>query len=269
MTAELLEQVTALAQAGKQQEARELLVQMIAADVHNETAWLWYAQTLGTEENRIKALEECLHHNPDCREAHERITTLKASRSQSSTSGPEGLTAMSPSMADVFSLTCPSCGGKLQITKDIERFACGHCGNEHIVKRSGGVLSLAPVVEGLRKVRVGVDKTASELAIRRLSEEIQQLQLQRTAIERTSNAKIWDGRIFGSILGILAGLVAGAIADDGLVFGLVFLIVASAGTIWGYIRQRQENSEKFGWIDNEIYLRTREFRKHRALLYEQ
>lgn len=37
-------------------------------------------------------------------------------------------------MPDFVTLSCPTCGGQLQITKDIERFACGHCGNEHIVR---------------------------------------------------------------------------------------------------------------------------------------
>ena len=75
-------------------------------------------------------------------------------------------------MPDFINLTCPSCGGKLQITSDIDRFACGHCGNELIVRRSGGAITVEPVVEGLRKVQAGVDKTASELAIVRLEGEI-------------------------------------------------------------------------------------------------
>ena len=54
---------------------------------------------------------------------------------------------------DIVTLSCPSCGGKLQITADIERFACGHCSNEHIVKRAGGIIALAPVVEGLKNVQ--------------------------------------------------------------------------------------------------------------------
>ena len=41
-------------------------------------------------------------------------------------------------MADFVTLSCPSCGGKLEVTRDIERFACAHCGREHIVKRTGG-----------------------------------------------------------------------------------------------------------------------------------
>jgi hypothetical protein len=79
-------------------------------------------------------------------------------------------------MPDFVTLTCPSCGGKLEITNDIDRFACGHCGAEHIVRRSGGTVALAPVVAGLAKVQSGVDKTASELAIVRLTAEIKQLE---------------------------------------------------------------------------------------------
>jgi primosomal protein N' len=71
-------------------------------------------------------------------------------------------------MADIINLTCPSCGGKLQISSDVNRFSCGYCGNEQIVVRSGGAITIAPVVEGLKEVKSGVDKTASELAIKRI-----------------------------------------------------------------------------------------------------
>ncbi|MCX6038647.1 MAG: hypothetical protein NTW99_12310 [Chloroflexi bacterium] len=89
-------------------------------------------------------------------------------------------------MPDLVTLFCPSCGGKLNITNDIERFACGHCGREHVVTRAGGIVSLSPVVEALKKVEVGVDKTASELAINRLQREIDELRSQRTALIASS-----------------------------------------------------------------------------------
>jgi ribosomal protein S27AE len=79
------------------------------------------------------------------------------------------------SVSNLINLTCPSCGGKLQITNDVERFSCGFCGNEQIVQRIGGVITLSPVVEGLKDVKTGVDKTASELAIARLEREINDL----------------------------------------------------------------------------------------------
>jgi len=85
-------------------------------------------------------------------------------------------------MFDLITLSCPNCGGKLEITPDIERFACGHCGREHIVKRSGGIVALSPVVDAIKKVEVGVNKTASELALARLDRDIRELQAQRAQV---------------------------------------------------------------------------------------
>lgn len=89
-------------------------------------------------------------------------------------------------MTDFVTLSCPSCGGKLEITKDVERFACAHCGQEHIVKRTGGIMFLSPVVDALKKVGVGVDKTAAELAIVRLHKEIAELQAARIGLLQSS-----------------------------------------------------------------------------------
>ena len=75
-------------------------------------------------------------------------------------------------MPEFVTLTCPSCGGKLEITEDIERFACANCGKEHLVKRGGGTILIRPITDGLAKVQTGVDRTAAELAIVRLKKEI-------------------------------------------------------------------------------------------------
>ena len=81
-------------------------------------------------------------------------------------------------MDNFVKLSCPSCGSTLKVTSDVDRFACAHCGSEWIVKRGGGVVSLAPVTEGLKRVQTGVDKTAAELAIRRLREDLQVVNIQ-------------------------------------------------------------------------------------------
>lgn len=112
-------------------------------------------------------------------------------------------------MPELVTLSCPSCGGKLNITNDIERFACGHCGREHVVKRAGGIVSLSPVVEALKKVEVGVDKTASELAINRLQREIDELRSQRTALI-ASSLKLLVNVVFPFLIvaGILVAVVS-------------------------------------------------------------
>lgn len=93
-------------------------------------------------------------------------------------------------MPDFITLTCPSCGGKLEVTPDLEQFACGYCGKEHIVKRGGGIASLAPLVENIKKVQHGVDRTASELAIKRIKDEIAGLTADLNKIPK--KPKFWE-----------------------------------------------------------------------------
>ena len=52
------------------------------------------------------------------------------------------------------------------------------------MKRGGGIVSLAPVVEVLSKVQAGVDKTASELAIVRLQGEIPPIEAKVNALQK-------------------------------------------------------------------------------------
>lgn len=93
--------------------------------------------------------------------------------------------------SSTITLSCPSCGGKLQITKSINRFACGYCGNEHIVHRESGIVYLEPIAEdihhiraGVDNIRGGVDKTAAELAIARLTKELKELEAELKAAEK-------------------------------------------------------------------------------------
>ena len=78
-------------------------------------------------------------------------------------------------MRDFVTLSCPTCGGKLEITNNINQFACAHCGNEHVVIRTGGLIALEPIEMDIKKIQVSTDLTASELAIKRLTDEIWRL----------------------------------------------------------------------------------------------
>lgn len=124
-------------------------------------------------------------------------------------------------MADFVTLSCPSCGHKLQITEDIDRFVCAACGNEHIVTRSDGVIVLR-AAEDIKGVKIGVDKTASELAIVRLSKEITDLEGQIKSLRIDSNYDFYqrDPGLFLRILGFVFILVT--------VLGIIYTIV-----LWG------------------------------------
>ncbi|MEA5076935.1 MAG: NADH pyrophosphatase zinc ribbon domain-containing protein [Anaerolineaceae bacterium] len=43
---------------------------------------------------------------------------------------------------DFITLTCPSCGGKLEISSNTTSLKCPNCGNEHIVRRDAGTVVL-------------------------------------------------------------------------------------------------------------------------------
>jgi hypothetical protein len=127
-------------------------------------------------------------------------------------------------MPDFITLTCPTCGGKLQITPDVERFACAHCGSEHLVRRGAGVVSLAPVVESMDRQRRATDRTASEMAIRRIKEELSALDAAKAEAEARLaqwNAKLaehdkWakDVRSMRSVLGVALLFAAGYVGVE-------------------------------------------------------
>lgn len=45
-------------------------------------------------------------------------------------------------MTDIISLVCPSCGGKLDVASNTTTLVCQHCGNEHLVRREQGSVTL-------------------------------------------------------------------------------------------------------------------------------
>jgi predicted RNA-binding Zn-ribbon protein involved in translation (DUF1610 family) len=44
----------------------------------------------------------------------------------------EGVTG---EMNDFITLTCPTCGGELEVSPDAPSYVCKHCGNEHVLKQ--------------------------------------------------------------------------------------------------------------------------------------
>jgi predicted RNA-binding Zn-ribbon protein involved in translation (DUF1610 family) len=69
-------------------------------------------------------------------------------------------------MTNTLILTCHTCGSRLEVAPEIERFACAHCGSEWVVRRSGGVVALASAAE----------ETASRSRVAELRSEIEDLQ---------------------------------------------------------------------------------------------
>ena len=64
-TTELLQQGIALAKAGRREEARNILLQVVEQDERNESAWLWLSGVVDSDDDKAVALENVLTLNPN------------------------------------------------------------------------------------------------------------------------------------------------------------------------------------------------------------
>ena len=64
-TTELLQQGIALAKAGRRDEARTVLMQVVEQDERNESAWLWLSGVVDSDDDKAVALENVLTLNPN------------------------------------------------------------------------------------------------------------------------------------------------------------------------------------------------------------
>ena len=97
-----------------------------------------------------------------------------------------------------ITLKCPSCGANLAITPEMDTFACGYCGVQQMVQRSGGTVSLKLIEEAIARVQLGTDRTAAELAIRRLREDLAGAEAERERL----NLAIAGGETITGYLGM-------------------------------------------------------------------
>lgn len=124
-------------------------------------------------------------------------------------------------MVDFIPLLCPSCGAKAEVPLDIDRFACAHCGNEHIVKRAGGIVSLSPVSDAIKSDQTGADQSAAELSVVQLQNKINGLLTNKNDLIKTPQPSI------GWFRQLLIG------------FGVVVLLIAPIGFVLGLIGEHE------------------------------
>ncbi len=66
-----------LARAGCKVEARGLLLDLLEEDSSDELVWLWLAECVNTQEERVQVLETCLEVNPQAQRARFRLAMLR------------------------------------------------------------------------------------------------------------------------------------------------------------------------------------------------
>jgi hypothetical protein len=121
-------------------------------------------------------------------------------------------------MSNLITLTCPSCGGRLEVTNNTERYVCAHCGNAHIVDPIRQTVQLKAQLKAL----------TTEKDIQRVQEEIADLKKQREQLrgdltELQSKDEFYRELVHLIPLGIIAGPAVAAL-------GLVFILFGGSGS---------------------------------------
>jgi hypothetical protein len=75
-------------------------------------------------------------------------------------------------MDKAIAMGCPNCGAGLEITSDLETFACAYCGSTIKVTRHGGTVSLNQLEQAINGIKTSTDRIAAELALERLGGEL-------------------------------------------------------------------------------------------------
>jgi predicted RNA-binding Zn-ribbon protein involved in translation (DUF1610 family) len=128
---------------------------------------------------------------------------------------------------DFITLSCPNCGGKLNITTDVNRFACQFCGHEHIVRRNDGMVSLEPVMKeinaNLNLVGVGVSKLGFSSEKQVAEQTIARLKGEIAEIDKVLASNM-DGNQTAMILGIVMCMIGLGLAVGAIIGGWGFWV---------------------------------------------
>lgn len=150
----------------------------------------------------------------------------------------DGIYFKTLTMLETINLKCANCGSNLEVKAETETFACGYCGVSQIVERHGGTISLKVLTDSISKVQIGTDKTAAELAIRRMKEEISEIDI----IFRQINARMSKEKTDSSGM-FIAGFLILCIYPCCYLFTaspwIALLIITGAGAVMFYFWQRK------------------------------
>lgn len=165
-------------------------------------------------------------------------------------------------MLDFITLSCPTCGAKLQITTDMDRFVCAHCGNEHIIRRQGGTITLKPITDAISQVREGVDRTAAELGIVRINEEIKKLTVDLNAVSKRmgERRKYFIYLIASFFLGVIL-----AFSNQNSSFGILWAVGSILLFAYNYLRLNSLSGDA-NHLQDEIRKRTAKLDKFKSIV---
>ena len=133
-----------------------------------------------------------------------------------------------------------------------------------MVQRQGGTISLRPVTDAIRLVQAGTDKTAAELALKRLSGELQNVEFEFTQLRfRRLRALQATGKVFCWVWigGIVLSLFISAAGGMASYFAILIGIGVTAGVIYFWVKQKGIIGSRYDQLERDVCDRGNEIRR--------
>lgn len=186
-------------------------------------------------------------------------------------------------MSDLLTLDCPSCGGELNLSKDMEIFFCPHCGTKHIFKESINGIPTAAMAESMRASGKLSQKQAALMSVEAIEKEIQALKSSRGTLAKPKSVAGYL-KFFGMIV-LLFSLIMVAVAleviqetsSDGIepiglfplqlpISGLIISISLFIGGVSLTARKRKKAAGPLKVLDEKIQKLEIELEKNRDII---
>jgi hypothetical protein len=250
---ELLAQGIAKIEAGDRQEGAALLAQAVLQNPRSEAGWFWLAAAVDDPARKRFCLKRALAINPASEQTQAALQQLEAvvepAPALSETAAePQHLSPVyavgakvSTPAAGLLTLSCPTCGAKLELTPDDDRFACPSCGNEHIVLRSGPEVVLKPVLERLDRVQEQVSATSAVVLSQQYKSEMDRLEKEGKAAWQTAGRGLFAAGIGGIFLLINFVFVRWDVLVN---LGVILIAVGAGLGLLGWVQLRSISRRK-------------------------
>lgn len=149
----------------------------------------------------------------------------------------------------ILTLKCKNCGSNLEVSPGMDQFNCAYCGAELLVQRKGGTIALKIVEEAIKKVQVGTDKAAAELAIARYDKSLKELEQESLRLKSNVYTETLLGYGCGGFL-LLIG-VGAMVGDSGGVgcFWIILGVGCCLLCLYGLIKPKKEKIKE---VDSKI-----------------
>lgn len=239
---ELLAQGIAKVEAGDRQEGAALLAQAVLQNPRSEAGWYWLAAAVDDPARKRFCLKRALAINPASEQIQAALAQLEAAAEPAPALSeiPAEPEQRLPA-AGLLTLSCPTCGAKLELTPDDDRFACPSCGNEHIVLRSGSEVVLKPVLERLDRVQEQVSLTSAVVLSQQYKTEMDRLEKESKAAWQTAGRGLFAAGIGGIFLLINFVFVQWNILIN---LGVILIAVGAGLGLLGWVQLRSISRRK-------------------------